>query len=97
VSERVNVEKEFIGACLDMQWRDPQEGMERLLGALSWWLDTKGENPAALAISALRNDFEFNTSAAKALEHVFQSTDRVSVEDLLEEWTRLQEKDESGE
>lgn len=89
VAEKVSAEKELISACLDMRWREKQDGMERLLMCLSWWLDTKGENPAALVISGVKNDFAFNRHALEALEHVLSHTDSAEVGDLLKEWDRL--------
>ena len=86
---KIDVQTELISACSEMQWREWQDGMERLLSVLSWWLDTKGENPAALTISGVKNDFEFGNHAVAALEHVLSHTDTVGVEDLLKEWDRL--------
>jgi hypothetical protein len=86
---KIDVEKELVSACLDMRWRDRQDGMERLLVALSWWLDTKGENPAALVISGIKNDFEFNRHATQALEHALNTTDSADLTELLLEWDRL--------
>lgn len=84
------VERELIGACADMSWRDTQEGMERLLTNLMWWLEAKGANSEALTISAIKNEFRFNNSSSAALNHVMVETDCVSVKDLLERWAELQ-------
>lgn len=84
------VEKELKEACQDMSWRDKQEGMERLLSTLSWWLEAKGALPESLTISAIRNEFMFNNESTNALEHVLEETDCVSVSDLLERWTKLE-------
>ena len=84
------VEKELKEACADMSWRNKQEGIERLLSALSWWLEAKGADSEALTISAVRNEFQFNNESTDALEHLLNETDCVSVSDLLNRWTQLE-------
>ncbi len=84
-----DAQKALVGAAEDLRWRDRQDGMERLLGALSWWLDTERQNAAALTISGIQREFEFNREATSVLEHVLSETDCVSAEDLLDEWRKL--------
>jgi len=85
-------EKSLISACADIRWRDKQDGMERLLTALAWWLESKQALPESLVINGLRNEFEFNNSSTDALEHLLEETDCVTVTDLLEQWAALTDK-----
>ena len=87
------VERELTEACADMSWRNKQEGMERLLSTLGWWLEAKGAVTEALTISALRNEFRFNNESTNALEHLLSETDCVSVSDLLDRWAKLEKLD----
>lgn len=84
------IEKDLKDACAEMSWRNKQEGMERVLSALCWWLESKGATPESLTISAIRNEFMFNNESTDALEHVLNETDCVSVSDLLERWAKLE-------
>ena len=83
-------ENELVGACQDLAWRDRQEGLERLLTNLMWWLDEKGAVTESLTIAGLRNEFQFNNSSSAALEHLLQETDCISVTDLLKRWSELE-------
>ena len=86
-----SAEKELVGACASLSWRDHQDGMERLLSCLSWWLDEKDEHGAALLISGLAAEFRFNSESSSALEHLFDSTDCNSVNEILKRWGKLEQ------
>jgi len=85
------IEKELKEACADMSWRSKQEGMERLLCTLGWWLEAKGALPESLTISGLRNEFMFNNESTAVVEHLLSETDCVSVSELLDRWGELEE------
>ena len=87
-------EKGLVSACEDLRWRDRQDGMERMLCALSWWLDTKEQNSASLTIAGVQREFEFNREATSVLEHILKETDAISAEDLLEQWGKLKKADD---
>lgn len=82
--------KSLVASAEELRWRERQDGMERLLSALSWWLDTQGENSASMTIAGIQREFEFNREATSVLDHVLSSTDSASAEDLLERWTDLE-------
>lgn len=91
------VEREFINSCADITWRERQEGMERLLTNLVWWLEAKDAHSEALTISGLRNEFQFNTESAAAINHLLAETDCVSISDLLKRWAELEKLEDSLE
>lgn len=84
-----DVEKELKDACADLAWRNKKDALDRLLSVLSWWLDVKGEHPAALTVSAFRNEVDIETQAASVLEGILAETDSISVEDLLATWKKM--------
>ena len=86
------VESQLVNACLDLRWMERREALERLLHALSWWLDVRGHPVAALTASGVERDLSLHASAEKDLEKIFEHTDTIDVEDLLGTWDEMTAK-----
>ena len=80
------VEALLYTSCEDLRWREKQDGVERLLNNLSWWLDVKGQHLASVTISGLANEFKFNRDATDAVEHLLHITDSTSVSEIIDRW-----------
>ncbi len=83
-------EQELIEACKELQWRDREDAVDRLLSTLSWWLDTKDENSAALVVSGLKAEIHVSRESTRRLEKVMLATASTSVDDLIKRWDEME-------